>query len=884
MFATSVLWLIAFFSLNCVGKELTIKLTVQERAGVDREQWPVTQGIPFREGALDSTKNLRILDPNSNAVPAAFTTLTSWTPESNSVKWVLADFQATVAAHDSADYFLTTSSPSDPQAPTLEVTESEDEIRLDTGPIVVSVSRKWGSIIDRVWTRDAAGQLQKIIANHRNGGGPYVVDHRDRAYWSWLDYKTFRAEVEERNPMRCVIKQTGWFSDPATDRFCRFICRIHAYAGKPFLKLEHTFIYTGINTQQWIRGMGIVLKPSETSALKYAIGGSPGYVAHGPLDTGEDAQIIQFDDRRFQLRPARTSNGSKSDGLPGGQAEGWADLSSGRGGVTAAVRHFWQMFPKGFRLSEEGIDIQLWPEDCGRELDFERQLNLYPHVPVAPLLKSDGLPAVFAAIDQDPRHPVDLGYYSSDIGDLDGRTIREIYARYGESRRYLKGGFYYYCGNMPTGTARTHDILLHFHPGPGDAQTARDLNAAFQSRLLALPSAKYMCQTEVMGRLRPVDLQRYPKWETPVQSAYRTMKLVQNRCALYGMMHFGDSLNFHAHGGLAWAFNQLPDFERRMPEWMGWDGNVTVAANGLSTGLWLYFLRTGDPAVFDDAEHRTRCVMDVSVGHHQWEEGADWQVGRTMGCNQTAWWSWAQDDVIEAHTEHALTYYYLTGDRRALNVAREVVDRIVRFEKEHGSRGVPTRLPFVYFRGWGATLAGLLWFYEATHEEKYLEVSRRLMNQLLRSQRENGSFAGKPRHQEDGSVIWDATAVSYMGTGNFERIIGEYLRVTRDDNARQAMMRAADFVIESNQFNDYATFGLMAAAYYESGDKKYLKAFDAHYDQVAKSWNGWAAYREDPEGYMKNTAAIEHIMVNPQFVTAALFDAGLDENGEQIED
>ena len=35
---------------------------------------------------------------------------------------------------------------------------------------------------------------------------------------------------------------------------------------------------------------------------------------------------------------------------------------------------------------------------------------------------------------------------------------------------------------------------------------------------------------------------------------------------------------------------------------------------------------------------------------------------------------------------------------------------------------------------------------------------------------------------------------------------------------------------------------------------------------------------------LADTAAIEHIMVNPQFVTAALFDAGLDENGEQIED
>ena len=48
------------------------------------------------------------------------------------------------------------------------------------------------------------------------------------------------------------------------------------------------------------------------------------------------------------------------------QAAGWGVLSGADWQVGAGVRHFWQNFPKGIELSDDGtLEIELWPERFG---------------------------------------------------------------------------------------------------------------------------------------------------------------------------------------------------------------------------------------------------------------------------------------------------------------------------------------------------------------------------------------------------------------------------------------------------------------------------------------------------------------------------------------
>ena len=73
-----------------------IELTVQNHAGVACESSPVTSGVPLKMGMLASVDELRMVNATGKTVPAQFRALTRW-PDA-SIRWVLCDFQASMAA------------------------------------------------------------------------------------------------------------------------------------------------------------------------------------------------------------------------------------------------------------------------------------------------------------------------------------------------------------------------------------------------------------------------------------------------------------------------------------------------------------------------------------------------------------------------------------------------------------------------------------------------------------------------------------------------------------------------------------------------------------------------------------------------------------------
>jgi len=79
-------------------------------------------------------------------------------------------------------------------------------------------------------------------------------------------------------------------------------------------------------------------------------------------DRWEEAHFLQ--DTDLSYRVLRDGEGY---GI-GEQTRGWASLSGRKGSVFVAVRDFWQQYPKGYRLSREGLDVQFWPGEYEKPL------------------------------------------------------------------------------------------------------------------------------------------------------------------------------------------------------------------------------------------------------------------------------------------------------------------------------------------------------------------------------------------------------------------------------------------------------------------------------------------------------------------------------------
>lgn len=358
--------------------------------------------------------------------------------------------------------------------------------------------------------------------------------------------------------------------------------------------------------------------------------------------------------------------GYRRDGEPGGVraagwAAGWAATAANAGGVALGLREFWQQWPKSLATAPGRVTLEICPE----------------------------FPA----------------------GLYDGKPLME------EVKLYypLRGGLH----TFKAGMAKTHEIWAVFFAGEAEASELGRFFQAAEAPLLAVCDPAYVCSTEAAGRFPPADAARYGGYDAWFERALAGHSKRRDQEREYGMLNYGD-----------W-------FGERRVNW----GNLEY---DLAAGLFQQYLRTGRRAYFDRAAQAARHHVDVDVVHalnpdlkNPWgtppRVGEIWlhSVGHTGG-----YFTNAPLDVASYYqTGHSanfghywlsgdLLYSYLTGDRRAREVALRVADTMA----ESAARKVGTHIRDI---GWPTIL--LLAAYEATNDVRYLEAVGRNWESLKQS-------------------------------------------------------------------------------------------------------------------------------------------------------
>ena len=240
-----------------------IRLTVTARDGQARSGWPLTRGVTLPEGAVGDAGELTLAGPEG-VVPVQLRPLARW-PD-GSLKWVLADFQARVDGGEPSVYHLQAGAPAASPDEAVEVTETEEAVVVCTGPLRLSLSRVRPGLFDRVELgRRVDGVFQPEADLSGEGGGElwariregeFLGGTRRRIYGmggeclASLAPEEWSVEVEEAGPLRSVVTCRGALEQRAPMhhytgyRPLRFVVRIHAFAGQPFVRLQHTVVFT----------------------------------------------------------------------------------------------------------------------------------------------------------------------------------------------------------------------------------------------------------------------------------------------------------------------------------------------------------------------------------------------------------------------------------------------------------------------------------------------------------------------------------------------------------------------------------------------------------------------------------------------------------------
>ncbi len=195
--------------------------------GLPEAGYPVTWGIPFGEGKLFDKGHVALTDAAGQPVPLQTQVLHKW-PD-GSIHWLLLDFQASQANANrpyTVSYGTTVAGTPPPQD--LQVSETEEAVTADTGALSFIVTKGARVLAEKITLDGEDEPLGQELT------GELVT----RDGWIHTGFITVNEEVvvEAAGPERATLLCSGHLVNEGKT-FGRFTCRIHAYRGKPYLRV-----------------------------------------------------------------------------------------------------------------------------------------------------------------------------------------------------------------------------------------------------------------------------------------------------------------------------------------------------------------------------------------------------------------------------------------------------------------------------------------------------------------------------------------------------------------------------------------------------------------------------------------------------------------------
>ncbi|MBM4033562.1 MAG: hypothetical protein FJ291_17505 [Planctomycetes bacterium] len=647
-----------------------MNLTVEEPSGVERKGWPVTSGVPFAKGALADPGTVALFGPDGKELPLQTEVLAKW-PD-GSVRWLLLDFQVDLKPNGKRAFELR-HGPGVTRAPVgqpIQVSEAKDGFTLSTGPLQLRRRGGLGNVLDHaLLDLGGDGRFESVTPSPSSRGllDLELLTPEQKLSMYDADAGPTTIAIEQNGPLRACVRIEGRHASQQGP-VLRYVLRVHAFRGQPFLRIFYTFI----NDNQ-----GALM--AKLAALRLNLNGGPGMGAkpYGFVGAAPDKKtggglrrVFQRDENHYQLDVDEKASEAETTT---GRAAGWAAIGGDRAGLAVGVREFWQNWPKaiqcmvGFHGRSEGILGTI-------------RVGICPWFPKGP---------------------------------YDGKPLEE------ENRLYypLRDGVH----TFKVGVAKTHELWATYYKGEPDVKKLTAFFQAAEEPLLAVCEPAYVSATKAAGEFPPADPGKYGGYDAWLSRALDAHLARREREREYGMLNYGD-----------W-------FGERKVNW----GNLEY---DLQHGLFIQYLRTGDRRFFARAEQAARHHIDVDVVHatnphlkNPWgrppEAGDIWlhalnhtggyfdektsglPVDRTyhMGHSTNYGHVWISGD---------LDYYYLTGDRRAREVALMVADTM--------ARHCPTAYSD-HIRGLGWPIILVLAAYDATLDKKYLDAATKCWEVLKKN-------------------------------------------------------------------------------------------------------------------------------------------------------
>jgi hypothetical protein len=706
----------------------------------------VTWGVPWPRGKYKKDTAFSVRAASGEAVPVQSWPLATW-PD-GSLKWSAHSIPADAGLTDSL-VMEPGKTPAAPAKP-VKVVQNAGAIEVDTGVITCKIPMNGNTIISEI-ARDGHvvvrdGQLVCQVQDHPDATGDGPVNRKS------FTGKITLVSVEQKGPVRAVVKIEGRHTDALGREWLPFVVRLYFYAGAESVRMMHTIIYDGDASADFICGLGVrfsvpmngelydrhVRFAGEVHGLwAEAVRGltglrrDPGADARKAQIAGEavpaiaphvsnhldsiaafgDFTLFQPTPDSFEIRKRTREGFTWLASAYGRRAAGLGYVGSPSGGLAFGIRNFWQSCPgqldiRGAVGEQAQVTMWLWSPEA-------RSMDLRPY--------HDGL-------GQDT--------YAK---QLEGLNV--TYEDY-------EPGF-----STPKGIARTSEMMLWALP----ATPSRERTVALADVLRVPPQLACRPADFHAAQVFGGPIWGLPGRSTPLKAHIEDqldwyyghyLKEVEQR-HWYGFWNYGDVMHTYDADRHVWRYD-VGGF--------AWDNSE------LSSDLWLWygFLRSGRADIFRMAEAMTRHTGEVDVYH----------LGRFAGLgsrHNVLHWGDSAKQLRISTVENRRFLYYLTADERTGDLMHEELNADRKLAEVPPGRKIAPKnpdaqkKPFPVTIGvgtdWGAYSSALLTEWERTGDVKCREKLVAGMKSIAALK--HGWFSGGGGYEpETGKFIPDSDAIN----------------------------------------------------------------------------------------------------------------------------
>ncbi len=810
-----MLAVIAIAAASAEGLDVPMVLT--ETAGVARSAEPVTIGVPMPRGLLKDTSKLCVVGPGGKKIPAQFDVLMCWYPTpkhpdaEKSIRWVLVDFQADVPAGGKSTYRLTDHGAGPRPGTRVTVRKDAQGVTVNTGPLKFSVNGRAFRLFDSVVLDGkevmSAAETDGLCVEGMDRKHYYASkDLREPPVLTDDNYRTrgmgsdtylkgcqhnpperLRVVVEKSGPMRAVVmidgvmqalspggdydfilfdaagNKVGPVKLPCRDEKLGFRIRIHAYAGKPFVRVFHTLIN--------LRGKS----HTSTDMNRYR---SAAYIAGACEEPG--CFLIEAMELATTLK---TSGPLKyqfaGDVVHAGSLKRGEKLALYQDSSASWV---WQVGERKVYdpVLKENI---LWLRQHGEP---EKQYFEYSDIHYKILTGQDGCSFMGYRLLDEAGNSLATGNRAAGWADIsDGQVglttaVRWFWQMYPKAIE-LDGSGRVTVGLLPKQWGRghfmdgkihrTHELLYRFHSAE-PAGAAEAAAKTFKHPLVGYTDFDWYLDSGACGLFARPDPESWPTYEAQIKTAVHvgvnpkinpsqdsSFAIEREKNEEFGWQHFGDTSKrgFRGH-------SQFEEFD-------------------CSRCTLMHYWRTGDPAFFAVAEEQARWLMGIpcfggGYGHQHPESSHNWIQG-------------------------LIDYYCMTGLPEAWEGIQAMEGYYRACQNEKAGNW--------HYNGRNAAYAlnGLRQFFELTGEQKWLEAANTCIRSVRKRTRPvSGFYGGNP-----------ADFMSHV----LCHALGRYALLTGDEDAVDHLVGLARyFKPYSGQGGGGATGDAYAYATLLTGDRTYL--------------------------------------------------------------